>query len=242
MARTKGMWFYEDWLESFSEIPPGEFKKLFIAMMDYSLNGKEPPQFKGVAKVVASFIFPQLKRSRQGAENGAKGGNPNLIGRLNQGLNPPLNQGLNESEEMVEPRVEDSKRKRKEAKEKEYTDTDTDTDTDTVVVGVCAPAPARDEQQQQSSDYTFVGTHKNIRVRKSWFKAFNAKYAYAKTAIDYLSEYKKKKDITSSVKDEQYLEEWAETDREKFEHMQLYTSSFDTDEFFQSALKRSYGK
>lgn len=68
------MYFYYDWIEPLKKVPSEDFKKLVIAMAEYHQSGKEPPSLEGYAGMAADFIFPQIKRSKQYAENGSKGG------------------------------------------------------------------------------------------------------------------------------------------------------------------------
>ena len=98
-----------------------------------------------------------------------------------------------------------------------------------------------EEQQQQPEDFIFVGTDKNVRVRKSFYETFKNTYSYYKLVFNALSEYKTKNSITAHVTDEKYLLEWAVTDKERFEH-QFSKSSFDVDDLFEAALIRSYGR
>ena len=98
------------------------------------------------------------------------------------------------------------------------------------------------EEQQQPKKYIFIGDEINLRVEVSWFEKFKATYPYYPLVVNDLSGYKKKYGITAHVNDEKYLSEWAETDKERYEYQQSLqrTGSFDTDEFFNAALNRSY--
>ncbi len=73
MAKNKGMCFYYDWLEPLSLVPQKDFKRFVIAMVAYHRDGTEPPEFKGTAGIIAGFVFPQIRRSRELAEQGARG-------------------------------------------------------------------------------------------------------------------------------------------------------------------------
>lgn len=74
MARKNGMYFYYDWIPPMKKVPPEDFKRLIIAMLEYHKDGIEPPEFDGITGMAADFIFPQIERSKQYAENGSKGG------------------------------------------------------------------------------------------------------------------------------------------------------------------------
>lgn len=73
MAKNKGMCFYYDWLEPLSLVPQKDFKRFVLAMVAYHRDGTEPPEFKGTAGIIAGFVFPQIRRSRELAEQGARG-------------------------------------------------------------------------------------------------------------------------------------------------------------------------
>lgn len=74
MARSdKGMVFFYDWRDTFEELPGNECKALLLAMLDYCQSDVEPPKFKGKTGIAASFIFSFLKRSKQNARAGKKG-------------------------------------------------------------------------------------------------------------------------------------------------------------------------
>ena len=68
----KSMWIKEEWLNLLWELPSKEFKRLFLAMYDYQTEGKEPPEFEGMAKIAALCIFPELTRRRRFSEMGKR--------------------------------------------------------------------------------------------------------------------------------------------------------------------------
>ena len=72
--KNKGMLFYYDWIEPFSEVDEKDFKKLVLAMVKFHAYGKKPPVFKGATALVAQFVFPQLERAKKNAESGRLGG------------------------------------------------------------------------------------------------------------------------------------------------------------------------
>ena len=74
MSKKDGMYCYYDWIAPLKKVPTEDFKDLIIAMLEFSRDDTEPPEFEGEAGIVADFIFPQIARSKIYAENGAKGG------------------------------------------------------------------------------------------------------------------------------------------------------------------------
>ena len=67
----KGVLMFNEWIDAMSELNPKEFKALFLAIWNYQLSGVEPPEFKGKTKIMASMIFPYVRR-RIAQSNGAK--------------------------------------------------------------------------------------------------------------------------------------------------------------------------
>lgn len=119
--------------------------------------------------------------------------------------------------------------------------------TNILSTDVVAPDVPREEappakQQQQPEEFIFIGEDKNVRIRKTWYEEFKVTYLYYQLVVNELSKYKKKNNITAHVNDEKYLLEWAQTDKERFEYQLSLqrTGSFDTNDFFQAALRRSY--
>lgn len=92
-------------------------------------------------------------------------------------------------------------------------------------------------EKKPNGDLVSIGSRKNIRVDKQWFNEFKKKYPYANKVVSDLSFFKHQKGITAYSKDQEYLEKWANSDKERHESSE---STFDVDEFFNAALERSY--
>ena len=73
MPRKNALNLYHDWLEPLKKISEKDFKKFFIAMMEYDIYGTPPPKFQGSAEMAAAFIFPQLERARKYSDAQKKG-------------------------------------------------------------------------------------------------------------------------------------------------------------------------
>ena len=74
MGKKDGMYLYNDWLAPFEKLEKAEVGELIIAMMKYSINGEEPPKYEGLLAMAADFIFPQIDRSKEYARLGSRGG------------------------------------------------------------------------------------------------------------------------------------------------------------------------
>ena len=67
---------FHDWRDAFEALDGDSCKAILLAMFDYSVSGIEPPEFDDpAAKMAARFIFPAMERRARDAENGRKGGN-----------------------------------------------------------------------------------------------------------------------------------------------------------------------
>ena len=81
-----------------------------------------------------------------------------------------------------------------------------------------------------------IGIYENVLVDSSWLENFKSRYSYADSVINNLSIYKKAKGIVNKD-DTPYLEQFAINDKSKYVDA---FSTFDAEDFFNSALKRSY--
>lgn len=76
MAKTYNAFLiFHDWKEAFEALDGESCKAILLAMFDYSTSGTQPPEFDDpAAKMAARFIFPAMERRARDAENGRKGG------------------------------------------------------------------------------------------------------------------------------------------------------------------------
>ena len=85
-----------------------------------------------------------------------------------------------------------------------------------------------------------LGRYKNVFVDSDFYEEFKEKYWYYDKVIDKLSAYKQTRGIANKD-DRPYLEQFAIEDKDKY--IKPCVSSYDTfdaDEFFEAALRRSY--
>lgn len=78
----KAFLVFHDWRGAFNCLDGESCKKLLLAMFDYSEKGIEPPEFDGMAQMAAQFIFPAMERRAMAVENGRKGGNKRVENAL----------------------------------------------------------------------------------------------------------------------------------------------------------------
>ena len=62
MTKEHGFVFFYDWRRPLAKIPPKEFKELILAMIDYAESGIEPETISPKAELAADFIFPAIRR------------------------------------------------------------------------------------------------------------------------------------------------------------------------------------
>ena len=101
------------------------------------------------------------------------------------------------------------------------------------------------------TDLVTIGKYENVTVPSDWLSDFKAKYTYADDVIESLSRYKKSKGIVNE-NDIPYLEQFAESDKEKYgnrfnrKNSAMWKDESKTDEywddFFNAAVKRSNEK
>ena len=70
----KGLILFYDWKSCFELLSGDECKKLILAMIDFSRDGKEPPDLEGMAQMAVNFIFPQIKRAKDAHEQKSRAG------------------------------------------------------------------------------------------------------------------------------------------------------------------------
>ena len=71
--KQKGFMIFYDQEDLFASIPQNEMKKFILAMFDYAQYGTEPPKFSRTGQIVAHSIFGAMKRHRTASQNGEKG-------------------------------------------------------------------------------------------------------------------------------------------------------------------------
>lgn len=65
--------FYRSFYEAIKNLPPEEFKKCAMALMEYGLNGNEP-ETEGIERTVYIMAKPQIDKNNQRYTNGKNGG------------------------------------------------------------------------------------------------------------------------------------------------------------------------
>ena len=62
-----------EWLDAMNELNPKEYKAMMTAIYHCQMQGAEPPEFKGKARIIAAMVFPCIRRRVAQACGGKKG-------------------------------------------------------------------------------------------------------------------------------------------------------------------------
>ena len=69
----KGILIFYEWLDAMDALSAKQFKLLLTSICRYQQTGEEPPIFKGNTAILASMIFPLLRRRYEKARAGRAG-------------------------------------------------------------------------------------------------------------------------------------------------------------------------
>ena len=221
MPRKNALNLYHDWLEPLKKISEKDFKKFFIAMMEYDIYGTPPPQFQGSAEMAAAFIFPQLERARKYSEAQRKG----ACEESSDGT-PKVNQRYTNSTPKVNQRY---------SKGHVYNiDTETKTKTNTYT-------SKENEKESDPNEVIGCGLYGNVHLTDEDFEKLKKEFPndYSER-IDRLSEYmestgKTYKNHLATIRN------WARREAAAEPQEANKGSSFDTDDFFEAAIRRALG-
>ena len=73
MSNTdKGVLMFNEWLDAMNELTPKDYKQMMTAIYRYQMKGEQPPEFKGKARIIATMVFPYVKRRIAQANGGKK--------------------------------------------------------------------------------------------------------------------------------------------------------------------------
>lgn len=218
MAQSdKGFLFFFDWLEPFEILDGEEFKKIFFSMLRYQRDGTPPPEFDGAAKIVASFVFPQLER-RQTKSNAGKFGMDNRWAVNNKTITD-CNSVNNKTITLRQDKDKDID-----------LNVDKDIDKDKIILPFADGALSVGSAKQK--EYTLKYPHIDILGELEKMQSYLSTANHNKTLKDaarFISGWLK----GENEKAKQTLSESSQNASEK---------SHDADEFFKAAVRKSMGK
>ena len=93
MSQTeKGVLIFSEWFEAMKDLKVTEFKSMMYAIYRLQILGEEPPEFQGKAGIIASFIFPMIKRRMELSEYGSRGAAKRLAVDVTEGTKDTSNE------------------------------------------------------------------------------------------------------------------------------------------------------
>lgn len=222
VGKKDGLYLYYDWLKPLKKVETEYFKDLIIAMLEYHQNGKEPPQFEGYADMAADFIFSQIARSKQYAENGSKGGaaTQSKVRASTNGSTIASTNGSN-------------------LKHKHKTNTNTKTNTDNDI----SPSPEGEIETENAFNQFWEAYPKKV-AKKEAQKAFE-KIKPDTILLDTILVAIQAQKQSGQWQDKQYIPNpatWLRRGQWEDELPPRREGSFDIDDFFNAAVAHTYGE
>lgn len=220
MPRKNALNLYHDWLEPLKKISEKDFKKFFIAMMEYDIYGTPPPKFQGSAEMAAAFIFPQLERARKYSDAQKKG----------------AFEGLSEGTAKVQQRYTKGTPKVQQRYSKGHV-YNTNTETETITTTF-----KENNKEIDSDELVGCGEYQNVYLTDEDFEKLKEEFPIDyQDRIDSLSRYmestgKQYKNHLATIR------AWAKReDAKQSRDAEECASTFDMDDFFAAAVKRALG-
>ena len=103
MGQTeKGVLIFSEWFEAMEDLKVTEFKRLIYAIYRLQIFGEEPPEFQEKAKMIASIIFPMIRRRMELAQYGSLGAAKRLSASKNEAESNPDKDGQASTEAATE--------------------------------------------------------------------------------------------------------------------------------------------
>ncbi len=72
--KDKDFLVFYDWYVILKDMSAANFKLVLCSMIEYQINGAEPPEFPKNIRAVCSMLFSQLERRKVNMANGKRGG------------------------------------------------------------------------------------------------------------------------------------------------------------------------
>ena len=103
MSQTeRGVLIFSEWFEAMEDLKVTEFKRLIYAIYRLQIFGEEPPEFQEKAKMIASIIFPMIRRRMELAQYGSLGAAKRLSASKNEAESNPDKDGQASTGESME--------------------------------------------------------------------------------------------------------------------------------------------
>ena len=219
---NKGFLFFYDWIDVLEELEGKDFKRLVMAMINYQRDGTPPPEFKGVSRVIAQLIFPQIDRRIANAEAGKTG----MKNRYSDnGVNNGVSNGVSNNADNGVVDAVSNQDKTRQDKTKTIDKTRQDEE------GALVTLPFSDGEfavssvlaEKYKNDYTNIDVMAELEKIKSWLRKNNKPLSEAN----------------------QFICGWLKGENERAVSTvksNPVESSFEADDFFRAALEKSKTK
>lgn len=237
---TKGILFFYDWLDAMSILNPKEFKEMIMAMTEFQRNGVELPKLEGTSKYIAPLIFNQL-RTRMDKVSAGRAGALSKWGTGDDAEGQELYADADSITDSSAYGTATASAIDSRASIRESTSNEAST---SFRERADVRAPAREEKNGKNS----FGEFENVLMTDSEYEAICKRFG--KNAQGLINNLSRKMKSKGYKFEDHYatLILWAESDgigdggengevRKKLEDIE---KSYDTDEFFEASLKRSY--
>ncbi|MBQ1965268.1 MAG: hypothetical protein II348_01160 [Clostridia bacterium] len=220
--KYRGLYLYTDQRPLLELIPANEFKGFILGLIDYVDNGEQPKPLKSArARNVQEAFMLNLNRSRINSANGAIGAEvtnnlygERIIKKIADGKTDESADGLNETES--------NKREKNNSITKER-------------------VPERSPPREHRCGY---GTHNNVLLTEREKNAIESEHGIPQAYIDHFSNALKIKGYQYASHYSAILEWWErdKTSPRWQSETQQQNGSFDTDDFFAAAVRKSLGE
>ena len=238
---TKGILFFYDWLDAMSILNPKEFKEMIMAMTEFQRNGVELPKLEGTSKYIAPLIFNQLRTRMDKVSAGRAGAlskwgtGDDADGQDSYADTDGITDSITDSSvdgtavsSAIDPRASIRASTSNEASTSFRERAD-------------VHAPAREEKNGKNC----FGEFENVLMTDSEYEAICTRFG--KNAQGLINNLSRKMKSKGYKFEDHYatLILWAESDGisgdgENGGSGESIEKSYDTDEFFEASLKRSY--
>ena len=103
MGQTeKGVLIFSEWFEAMKGLSANDFKRMMYAIYRLQIFGEEPPEFQGKPRMIASIIFPMIRRRMELAQYGSLGAAKRLSASKNEAESNPDKDGQASTEDATE--------------------------------------------------------------------------------------------------------------------------------------------
>lgn len=256
MSETdKGVLIYNEWFEAMENLSAKDYKSLLSAVYRYQILNVPPPEFKGKAQILASVIFPYIERRKKQAERGKRGvevrlgkAYPNTALASSEALSKASSEALSEalseasSQSIKENSIEEnSTEKNNENKNSIDLNQDARISTDAL-----AAEKGNLPIEKKAAVGSGFGKYGNVYLSTEEYLAIKSAIPDADRYIDTFSQKLYTKGYRYPDHAAAILEWWKRDSKLASRHdtpdePPPPQGSFDTDEFFSAAVKRSLG-